>query len=99
VYFNAAYVAWLNDDPDEWRRGLELVQHIGDRWRKTKNDYALTFSLDMEARLLLSLGQPEDAVERATEAIRIAETLPGSNSLDQVYYTYACALEGAGWGG
>ena len=96
VYFNAAYVSWLRQDIEEQRAGLELARLVSARWKSIKFYYALGFSIDMEARLLLALGDAEAALERTSEAVQTAESQPGFSGLEQVYYTHASVLRSCG---
>jgi hypothetical protein len=96
VFFNLAYTAWLGNDPAEWRQGLEYSSQVSARWRELDAEYPLTFSLDMEARLMLALGEPALAVERTTDAVALANRLSGFTSQEQMYFTHACALKAVG---
>jgi tetratricopeptide (TPR) repeat protein len=95
-YFNAAYVAWLSNEPAAWRAGLDLARQVTAFWRNLKSQYPLSFALDMEARLLLSLGEAGAALELSTEAVRVIESSSYATSLNQFYYTLARALRAAG---
>jgi tetratricopeptide (TPR) repeat protein len=96
VFFNLAYVTWLGEDPDEKRQGLAYAQQVSARWRDLAAEYPLAFSLDMEARLLLALGEPEEAIVRTTEAVQLVKKQIGFTSQEQMDYTLACALRGVG---
>jgi tetratricopeptide (TPR) repeat protein len=96
VIFNSAYVGWLEDDPAGWRKGLELVEQVSERWRGLKAEYPLIFSLDLKARLFLALGEPERAEICSAEAVQVAEALHATSSLVQVCYTRARVLWAVG---
>ncbi len=96
VFFNLAYTAWLGNDPAEWRQGLAYSSQVSARWRDLDAEYPLTFSLDMEARLMLALGEPALAAERTTDAVALADRLAGFTSQEQMYFTHACALRAVG---
>ena len=94
--FNFAYIAWLGEDPAEWERGVEYCRQVSRYWRKGVVNEALMFSLDMEARLLLALGQSEEALSPATEAAQIADNLSSHGGKEQIYYTAARAMNATG---
>ena len=93
--FNFAYIAWLGEDAAEWQRGVEYSRQVSQYWQKSGVEEALMFSLDMEARLLLALGQIDEALSCSTEAVKIAENLGSGGGKEQIYYTYARVLSAA----
>lgn len=92
-YFNAAYMAWLSGDPTAWQTGLKYARQISAFWRKVRLPYALMFSLDMEARLLLLMGEKDAALASSLEAIKIAESQGRTTGLAQIFSTHAFLLE------
>jgi serine/threonine protein kinase/tetratricopeptide (TPR) repeat protein len=92
VQFNAAYVAWLGDSPDAWKTALEDVREVVQQQRIYNRPIPLAYALDMEARLLLALGEADQAVKCAAEAYDLNKQTPEAPGREQVTYTYACAL-------
>jgi tetratricopeptide (TPR) repeat protein/predicted Ser/Thr protein kinase len=98
VLFNAAYVAWLSRNPEDWPAGLEraraaveILQGFGELFYNQ-----LTFALDMTARLFLALNQPEEALRYAQEAIQLLPVAPEIYGREQFYFTYSRALRATG---
>lgn len=94
--FNAAYVSWLGDDPQEWQKGLDYVRQVSSYFHKINLPYPIMFARDMEARLLLKLGDPQAALACSGEAVHIAEGQGRTTGLAQVFCTHAKILAALG---
>jgi hypothetical protein len=95
--FNAAYVAWLGDDPVEWQKHLDPLRTVTAYWRKSKSEHPLAYSLDLEARLLLNLGEPQAALKCSTEVVQMVEKITQPPSLEQFFFTHSRALNANGF--
>ena len=98
ILFNAAFVAWLSDKPENWPVGLErvltavdLLRGLGDG---TYNE--LAFALDMAARLSLALGKLEDALHYMKEALQLLNTVPQIYGHEQFNFTHSKILRATG---
>jgi eukaryotic-like serine/threonine-protein kinase len=94
--FNAAYVAWLGDDPIEWQKGLDYARMVTDHLRKAKTEFPLAYSLDLEARLLLDLGDVAAALECSSETVQLVDKLKRTGSPDQFFFTHSRVLRASG---
>ena len=98
ILFNAAFVAWLSDKPENWLVGLKRVQAAVDLLRGLGEESynQLAFALDMAARLSLTLGHPEEALRYTQETIQLLPVAPEIYGREQLYFTYSRSLRIAG---
>lgn len=91
-YFNSAYIAWLFGSPEHWQAALAQLAGPTAQLRQLKLQVPLAFILDLQARLLLSMNQPAQALRYSSEAIELIKNNQETGSLGHFYYTHYRAL-------
>ena len=93
--FDAAYVSWLSEDAQFWRRGVEYVQNTLPALRKQNVGVALGYAFDMLARLHLVLEEFDQALDSSDQAMALAQKHPNI-SLEQIQFTHSRVLRATG---
>lgn len=94
-YFACAYIAWMGQDAEEQRQGLEHIRQAIATLRELQADYALVYALDMQARLHLALGETDAALECTSQVTALGRS-ETDRSPEQFFFTHAHALRAAG---
>ena len=92
---NAAYVAWLEGEPDKMRSGLAQAKQAQALLAQRNEPLVVAFALTTAARLCLALGEADEALVYSAEAIRLMET-PDLWEMEQITFTHSRVLSALG---